>query len=235
MMIGGEGCACRRAARHTAQVDDDSSYRYAQGLFQSDQRPTVRLRCPRCRHQGTLEPPPGADVYNGQAAFESTWYLVRRCPNTDCHAVIFVMSGVQGDIKESMPAETLEWDATNLKPEIKETLEEAVLCFSASCFRASAIMARRTLELVCDDQSATGANLKARIQALGQNAVVPTRLFAALDNLRLLGNDAAHVEAKDYLKVGADEARLAIDVAKEVLKAVYQYDDLVTRLEALKG
>lgn len=214
---------------------DNSSYRYAQGLFQADKRPTVRLRCPRCRHQGTFEPPPGADLHDGKAPHDATFYLVRRCPNTNCHAVVFVMSSLLGQIKESLPAETLDWDATNLPDEIKETLEEAVLCYSSACYRASAIMARRTLELVCDDQGATGSNLKNRIQALGDNAIVPARLFAALDNLRLLGNDAAHVEAKDYLKVGADEAHLALDVAKEVLKAVYQYDDLVARLEALKG
>lgn len=165
----------------------------------------------------------------------ATWFLLRRCANPECHAVVFVMSGYQGQVKEALPPETLDWDPTNLPETIKETLQEAILCFSTDCFRATALMARRTLELVCDDQNAGGDNLKARIKALGENAVVPTRLFAALDNLRLLGNDAAHVEARDYLTVGRDEAKLALDVAKEVLKAVYQYDDLVTRLEALKA
>jgi hypothetical protein len=54
------------------------------------------------------------------------------------------------------------------------------------------------------------------------------------DELRLLGNDAAHINAKDYDKIGPKESQLAIELAKELLKAVYQYASLVDRLKALK-
>ena len=50
---------------------------------------------------------------------------------------------------------------------------------------------------------------------------------------RLLGNDASHVESRDYL-VGREEVELAIDIAKEVLKSVYQLTDIVSRLDKLK-
>ena len=59
-------------------------------------------------------------------------------------------------------------------------------------------------------------------------------LLEALDDLRLLGNDAAHVESQVYNQVGKDEVELALDVTKEVLKSVYQYADLLNRLRALK-
>jgi len=58
--------------------------------------------------------------------------------------------------------------------------------------------------------------------------------LGAADELRLLGNDAAHVEAKAYDAIGSAEAALAIELAKELLKAVYQYSALVTKLKALK-
>ncbi|CAI2933888.1 putative DNA-binding protein HMt-1.1 [Aminobacter niigataensis] len=45
--------------------------------------------------------------------------------------------------------------------------------------------------------------------------------------------DAAHIEAKDYDKIGKEESELAIELAKELLKAVYQYTSLVQRLTAL--
>jgi len=95
-------------------------------------------------------------------------------------------------------------------------------------------MVRRTLEELCDDKKATGANLKARILALSAVAVVPAELLNAADELRVLGNDAAHVEAKDYDKIGKEESAIAIELAKELLKAVYQYTSLVARLTALK-
>ena len=38
-----------------------------------------------------------------------------------------------------------------------------------------------------------------------------------------LGNDAAHVESQEYASVGQEEEEAGIAVAKELLKAVYQY------------
>jgi hypothetical protein len=68
---------------------------------------------------------------------------------------------------------------------------------------------------------------------LGGTVVVPGELLDAADQLRILGNDAAHVEAKEYDNIGSDEAQLAIELAKELLKAVYQYTALVNKLKAL--
>ena len=95
-------------------------------------------------------------------------------------------------------------------------------------------MIRRTLEELCEDKGANGANLKERIAALRANVVLPSELFAAMDELRLLGNDAAHIEAKVYDSIGKEEVDLGLLLTKEILKAVYQLDDLVKRLQALK-
>jgi hypothetical protein len=77
-------------------------------------------------------------------------------------------------------------------------------------------------------------NLKERIKALGTKVVLPTELLDGLDDLRLLGNDAAHIESNEYDKVGQEEVEIGIEFAKEVLKAVYQYSALLNRLRALK-
>jgi iron only hydrogenase large subunit-like protein len=95
-------------------------------------------------------------------------------------------------------------------------------------------MVRRTLEELCQDKKAEGKNLKDRIHSLRDKVVLPRELFDALDDLRLLGNDAAHIEASSYEVVGSDEVEAGIEVTKEILKAVYQLDDLVNRLRSLK-
>jgi hypothetical protein len=135
---------------------------------------------------------------------------------------------------EIVPPETIDFDATGLPLDILSSLEEAIKCHSAGCYRASALMVRRTLEELCDDKSAQGKDLKSRIASLSSVAVVPTELLSAADELRILGNDAAHIEAKDYDRIGKEESELAIELAKELLKAVYQYTSLVRRLTALK-
>jgi hypothetical protein len=65
--------------------------------------------------------------------------------------------------------------------------------------------------------------------------VLPNVLFQAMDELRLLGNDAAHIEAKVFDQIGKAEIEAAIELTKEILKGVYQLDSLVKKLQALKG
>jgi hypothetical protein len=141
---------------------------------------------------------------------------------------------VSGAVVASYPPETIDFDATGLPVTIKESLEEAIKCHAAGCFRASALMIRRTLEELCQERSATGGTLKARLSALSSRVVIPSELLDAADELRLLGNDAAHVEAKDYDDVGKQEVEAALLLAKEILKGVYQYSNLVKSLRALK-
>jgi hypothetical protein len=80
----------------------------------------------------------------------------------------------------------------------------------------------------------TGANLKDRIKGLGSTVVLPKELLEGMDDLRLLGNDAAHIDSQVFKQVGSDEIELAIEVTKEVLKAVYQLSALVEKLQKLK-
>jgi Domain of unknown function (DUF4145) len=141
---------------------------------------------------------------------------------------------IAGKLDASYPPQVIDFDSTNLPEPILATLEEAIKAHGAGCFKASALMVRRLLEELCQDKNAVGNDLKARLVSLGGSVVIPQELLAAADELRILGNDAAHVEAKAYDAIGRDEATVAIELAKELLKAVYQYAALVSRLKALK-
>jgi Domain of unknown function (DUF4145) len=135
----------------------------------------------------------------------------------------------------ALPNEGLDFDANDIPSPIAASLEEAVKCHSAQCYKAAALMVRRVLEEVCEDRGATGSNLKKRIEALAKIIVIPQDLLAAADNLRLLGNDAAHIDAKVYQSIGEIEVRLAVDLTKELLKGVYQYKGLLAQLKALQS
>jgi hypothetical protein len=113
-------------------------------------------------------------------------------------------------------------------------MEEAITSHSNQCFIAAAIMVRKTLEELCSDRQATGKNLKERVRNLGTKIVLPKELLDGLDDLRLLGNDAAHIESQEFNKVGSDEVEIGIEFTKEVLKATYQYSALLDRLRGLK-
>jgi hypothetical protein len=82
---------------------------------------------------------------------------------------------------------------------------------------------------------AIGANLHQRLASLRSAVVLPEPLFEAMDELKALGNDAAHIEAKAYDNIGADEAEDSIELAKEIVKALYQLKGLIARLQARKA
>lgn len=190
----------------------------------------VALRCPACRQVGTFEPIQNvSDIHVNQLFLGQ-----RKCPNAQCRTHVFCIYNQSGDVLKSYPPERIDFDPKNIPAPIAKTFTEAVACRAEGLHVAAAIMIRRTLEELCEDKSAQGANLKARIAALQGSVVLPKSLLDALDDLRLLGNDAAHIEAKTFDSVGSDELDVAIELTKEILKSVYQLDDLLNRLRALK-
>lgn len=191
----------------------------------------LSIRCPGCRQIGTFETV-GSDIgFNSKGTHISTGQ--KRCPNPSCKLHIFVALH-NNRLAALYPAERIDFDSANVPSAIIASLEEAITCHANQCFIAAAIMVRKTLELLCNAQNATGSNLKERLKALGSSVVLPPDLLTGLDDLRLLGNDAAHVESQAYIQVGREELEVAIEFTKEVLKAIYQYTTLLTRLRGLR-
>lgn len=198
--------------------------------FSSHTGRKLSIRCPACGNGGTFEPL--QNIHD--IAFANLALGQRRCPNLDCQAHIFCIYDNAGKVLRTYPAQRVDFDPKGIPAQIVSTFTEALSCHAENLHVAAAIMIRRTLEELCEDKGATGNSLKDRIGALQSNVVLPKELFIALDDLRLLGNDAAHIEAKTYNSVGPAEIEVSIELTKEILKAVYQLDDLVSRLRALK-
>lgn len=193
----------------------------------------VNLRCPACMQRGIFEVLGAAHDVLITNLSPYVYVGMRRCPNPECRAHLF-FAKQNRQLLVSYPAERIDFDATNVPPSVVKSLEEAITCHADQCFVAAAIMVRKTLEELCRDRGATGPNLKERIKQLGTKVVLPQELLEGLDDLRLLGNDAAHIESQQYDTVGQEEVEIGIELAKEVLKAVYQYSALLSRLRALK-
>lgn len=190
----------------------------------------VSLRCPECRQQGTFEPTVPHDL---TVASTGEILGIRRCPNPSCRAVVFVIFH-KGQVIASYPPERIDFDPSGIPNQIVTTFEEVITCHATQCYIAAAIMVRKTLELICHDRGATGANLKERLQSLRGKVILPAELFDGLDDLRLLGNDAAHVESQVYSQIGREEVEVGIEFTKEILKATFQYNKLLQRLKNLK-
>jgi Domain of unknown function (DUF4145) len=191
----------------------------------------VNARCPGCGQLGTFQVL--MDNSHDFVLDNNLRIGERRCPNTTCRTILFVVW--QGaDLSKTYPALRIDFDKTNIPAGIVSALEESITCHANECFTSAAIMVRKTLEELCRERGAQGNDLKARIRDLGTKIVLPKELLEGLDDLRLLGNDAAHIESREYDRVGEEEVGIGIEFAKEVLKAAYQYSALLTKLRGLK-
>jgi hypothetical protein len=222
--------------------DDPNVFRADGGLAQEIGLPAISIRCPHCRELGSFELVSGAKAFrkNGrlmpmQVSAQSTLYAgVRICPNQKCRGLVFVIED-KTDVIEIEPPQLLDFNPDGLPLRLQQTLKEAILCHGAGAHRAAAMMVRRLLEEICDENNVAGANLHQRLTALRRAIVLPEPLFDAMNELKALGNDAAHVEAKAYDNIGADEAQDSIELGKEILKALYQFKRLIARLQARKS
>jgi Domain of unknown function (DUF4145) len=199
------------------------------------------IRCPHCMHMGAFTAVIPNDLQINHTEIKSSTPFskgtstvgIRSCPNPECRGLVFVV--IDSTAKSIvLPNEVLDFDATDIPTPIAASLEKAIKCHSLQCYKAAALMVRRVLEELCEDRGATGSNLKERITALAKIVIIPQELIQAADHLRLLGNDAAHIEAKTYQAIGEPEVRISIDLTKELLKGAYQYKGLLGRLTALQ-
>jgi len=193
----------------------------------------VVTTCPVCGNGGTFDRVNVPDLMLAEAGHITYWLGHRKCPNQDCNAHIFFRRNQQGELTTN-PSLRINFVTDNIPEQIRSSLEQSITCHSEGCYVAAAIMVRRTLEELCDDKASKGDNLKKRIENLQGNVLLPKELFEAMDELRLLGNDAAHIESKDYDNIGSDEVEIAIELTKEILKGVYQMDTLLSKLKGLK-
>jgi hypothetical protein len=196
----------------------------------------IAIICPHCGRHGTFAAAPRTMGYNVRrpqgGGLAGLVVGPRLCPNPECSRITFFVVR-NSELLFTLPPRRIDFDASNIPAPVKECLEEAINCHAARADRAAALMVRRTLEELCLDRGAEGKDLKKRIAALGSKIVLPAELLDALDQLRMLGNDAAHVEARIYENIGPVEVEVGIQLAKEILKATYQYAGLVARLKGL--
>lgn len=195
----------------------------------------VQIVCPHCSTMGAFPSKAAVSVKEKWGQYVLDYVLsIRFCPNPYCSGPVFTATNAL-DVYYVFPRTRLPFDTSKLPDEVLGCIKEAVTCHAEGCYRAAALMVRRSLEELCKHQGAAGPNLKKRIEALGEKIMVPKELLSAADELRLLGNDAAHVEAQEYSEIGAVEVELAIRLTQELVKAVYQHEDLLGRLRALKS
>lgn len=194
---------------------------------------TVNLRCPICLKETHFSHPPVPSYQDIYASDSDVHLGVRICANPECKAVVFFFRH-RAERPKIYPAEVMAFDSNNLPAGVQASLREAIQCHAHECHRAAAIMIRRTLEEVCENKEAGGANLHQRLEKLKSLVLLPPDLMEGLDHLKYLGNDAAHIESKHFDRVDYEEVSVGLELTIVILRAVYQMGELVNRIKLLQ-
>jgi hypothetical protein len=105
---------------------------------------------------------------------------------------------------------------------IEQAFTEAVVCFNAKAFTASAIMCRKTLEGLCDAHGAKTGNLAKRLGKLRDDGIIESRLFEWAEELRVFGNEAAHGVDSRILRQDCEDI---LEFTEALAQYVFTYRD----------
>ncbi len=190
--------------------------------------PRVTETCPHCGRDVTFNATLVSDLH----VPPNYWLGQRYCPNPKCLGHIFFINENDKSIR-LYPPSRIKFDSSKVPEPVMASLNEAIDCHAHKNFRASAVMIRRAIDHICKDKGAEGKDLDKRIEALKEKVILPSTLFDGMHKLRMLGNDAAHTEAKVFDEIGDTEVEVGIQFAKRITEAIYQYSELLEKLNGL--
>lgn len=151
------------------------------------------------------------------------------CPGCGGSLVGGWYDGEEGVLPRLWPQ--VESHVDRLIPEdIRNSLEEATICFKAKAYNASTVMAGRALEGVCRHFGAEKTYLGPGIQHLRKKEVIDARLATWAGELQKARNLSAHASGE---RVSRQDAQDLLDFVKAICEYVFvltrKYDNYMSR------
>ena len=141
-----------------------------------------------------------------------------------CSRVFLVTRDIHhGNIVETHP-NALPKPINEKTPDfLKSDMEEAYKCFSVGAYRATGVMARRTLQLCCIDKGSPKKSLKEQIDWLLEKQIITKDLKDCAHEVRLTGNDAAHPpeDIEKDNRVSKEDADDIVSLLEQFISVLY--------------
>jgi len=100
---------------------------------------------------------------------------------------------------------------------------EAMSTFNINAFKASSVMTRRALQQALEDKGAKkGLSLAAQIDELKEKGLLSDATANLAHGVRQFGNFGAHPNDDLLAQVTSEDARIALDITKKILKELYK-------------
>jgi hypothetical protein len=187
--------------------------------------------CPHCHKHTELSVALNQDrqAATWHESSRGTWWIgiCNACKNP-----CLVLNDGQEIYPTPLPAPT----NPNIPKELAQDLDEAKMCFSVSCYRACAAMARRCIQNACMHKGATSKNLVNQISELAQKGIITKDIEEWATVVRWIGNDAAHPgkpSAKNEVK--KEDAEDCLHLAEQFLHVIFVTPAVAKARRAARG
>ncbi|MEU6725952.1 DUF4145 domain-containing protein [Nonomuraea wenchangensis] len=101
--------------------------------------------------------------------------------------------------------------------ELRREHQEAQRCFNADAYTATVVMVRRALEGVCSQHKITATSLVRALEEMESQGLIEGRLLEWAQELRVLGNQAAHFTGRPVARQDAQDALELLDALLDYL------------------
>lgn len=158
---------------------------------------------------------------------DSVKYILCRC--SECSSpilieqeLLFVREETEwGKTKKIYPSSQFHINPV-IPEELQKSLTESIKCHKADAHTATAIMCRRTIEGFCQIKGVAENNLDKSIKKLKDDGLINEQLYEWANQLRLVGNEAAHNINSNFSAVDAKDI---LDFTIAILDFTYSFKD----------
>jgi hypothetical protein len=184
------------------------------------------LECPKCHI--TIETQEiGSYTIEHDGHVGSQRFTLLKCPN--CLDPLLAEERLEYDygiIGWGIPQRIYPSDEFHINPIIPEhlrkSLKESIQCLRANSYTATVIMCRRTIEGFCKIKGVNGSNLAKSIEKLKGKEIINSQLYEWANELRLIGNEAAHNIETIF---SAQDARDSLEFTIAILDFTYSFKE----------
>jgi hypothetical protein len=150
-------------------------------------------------------------------------YSFLKCPRCQRPFIMVQTDDGQGWDEPSRIYPPLEMSVSPAIPNsLRLAYKEARACFRVKAYTATAIMCRKTLEGIADENKIAVRNLASALKEMKEKGIIENRLYEWADALRISGNEAAHgVDSK----ISSQDAKDILEFTHALLEYVFTFQE----------
>ena len=185
------------------------------------------LECDDCKVMVSAEVVGSYVSENHHDWLDSHKYTLCKCPACESPLLAKQEYDLIGDkVDWSLAEKIFPSDTFHINPiiplQLKKALIECIQCYKSNSYTATAIMCRRTLEGFAKVKGVKERDLAKSIKKLMDNGDINEQLFEWANQLRLVGNKAAHDIDSEFAAIDAKDI---LDFTIAILDFSYSFKD----------